>query len=100
MIFLENPIHNFTHTDLFIDAGLREKLNKIMASDYFTTTPEIKAPVEVAAAAGNYTFQVPVHVSMIPQVSMPVSVEGSGAEFAEFQQQVKLAPYPYKCVGH
>lgn len=59
-----------------------------MASDYFTTTPEIKAPVEVAAAAGNYTFQVPVHASMIPPVSMPVSVEGSGAEF---QQQVKLA---------
>lgn len=32
-----------------------------MASDYFTTTPEMKAPVEVAAAAGNYTsYQVPV----------------------------------------
>ncbi|XP_011034203.1 PREDICTED: uncharacterized protein LOC105132411 [Populus euphratica] len=46
-------------------AELREKLNKIMASDYFTTTPEIKAPVEMAAAAGNYVpFQVPfsVHV--------------------------------------
>jgi len=35
-------------------AGLREKLKKIMASDYFTTTPEMKAPIEVAAAAGNY----------------------------------------------
>lgn len=71
----------------FSDAGLREKLNKIMASDYYTTTPEIKAPVEVAAAAGNYTsFQVPVHGSMIPPVSMPVPVEGSGAEF---QPEVK-----------
>lgn len=32
-----------------------------MASDYITTTPEMKAPVDVAAAAGNYApFQVPV----------------------------------------
>ncbi|KAH8499929.1 hypothetical protein H0E87_015245 [Populus deltoides] len=46
-------------------AELREKLNKIMASDYFTTTPEIKAPVEMAAAAGNYVpFQVPFSVHM------------------------------------
>uniref|UniRef100_A0A2P2K7R0 Uncharacterized protein MANES_05G095400 n=1 Tax=Rhizophora mucronata TaxID=61149 RepID=A0A2P2K7R0_RHIMU len=43
-------------------AGLREKLNKIMASDYFTTTPEIKAPVEMAAAANYVPFQVPVQV--------------------------------------
>lgn len=69
-------------------AGLREKLNKIMASDYYTTTPEIKAPVEVAAAAGNYTsFQVPVHGSMIPPVSMPVPVEGSGAEYLQEEEQ-------------
>ncbi|KAH6763161.1 glycine-rich protein [Perilla frutescens var. hirtella] len=69
-------------------SGLREKLNKIMASDYFTTTPEIRAPVEVAAAAGNYTsFQVPVHGSMIPPVSMPVPVEGSGAEFQHEEEQ-------------
>ena len=45
-------------------AGLREKLNKIMSSEYFITTPEIKATDEVAAAAasGSYqSFQVPVH---------------------------------------
>ncbi|KAL1218990.1 hypothetical protein V5N11_020300 [Cardamine amara subsp. amara] len=36
-------------------ALLREKLNKIMASDYFTTTPS--SPVELAAAAGNYAYQ-------------------------------------------
>ncbi|XP_061336848.1 uncharacterized protein LOC133283931 [Gastrolobium bilobum] len=56
-------------------AGLRERLNKIMSSEYFTTTPEMKAPVEVAAAAaaGNYTsFQVPVHGSSVP-------VEGEGS---------------------
>ncbi|KAL3636298.1 hypothetical protein CASFOL_020845 [Castilleja foliolosa] len=60
-------------------AGLKEKLNKIMASDYFTTTPEIKAAVEVAAAAGgNYTsFQAPVQVS----------VEGSGVEYQQVEEQ-------------
>ncbi|OMO51646.1 hypothetical protein CCACVL1_29662 [Corchorus capsularis] len=58
-------------------AGLRERLNKIMALDYFTTTPEMKAPVEVAAAAGTYTsFQVPI--------SVPVQVEGS---VGQYQQQ-------------
>ncbi|KAA8533027.1 hypothetical protein F0562_032856 [Nyssa sinensis] len=70
-------------------AGLRARLNKIMASDYFTTTPEMKAPVEVvaAAAAGNYaSFQVPVHGSIMP-VNVPVQVEGSGEEY-----QPKLQP--------
>lgn len=58
-------------------AGLREKLNKIMSSEYFTTTPEMKAPVEVAAAAaGNYgSFQVPVHDSEVS-----VEVEGSDSQ--------------------
>ncbi|CAN1852541.1 hypothetical protein LINPERHAP1_LOCUS40688 [Linum perenne] len=51
-------------------AGLREKLNKIMASDYFTTTPEIKASVDVAAAAA---------------VQVPVQVE---SQAVEYQQQV------------
>ncbi|CAA2969173.1 Hypothetical predicted protein [Olea europaea subsp. europaea] len=60
-------------------SGLREKLNKIMASDYFTTTPEMKGPVEVAAAAGNYTsFQVPVHGSVVP-----VQVEGLAAAYEQ-----------------
>ena len=54
--------------------------NKIMASDYFTTTPEMKAPVEVAAAAGNYVpFQVPF--------SVPVQVDDS---VAQFQPKVHL----------
>jgi hypothetical protein len=34
------------------DAGLKEKLKKIISSDFFTATPEMKAPVEVAAAVG------------------------------------------------
>ncbi|XP_054825785.1 uncharacterized protein LOC129323205 isoform X2 [Prosopis cineraria] len=59
-------------------ANLREKLNKIMSSEYFTTSPEMKAPVEVAAAAaaGNYaSFQVPVHDTMVA-ASVPVEVDG------------------------
>uniref|UniRef100_A0A5B6Z9Z4 Glycine-rich protein n=1 Tax=Davidia involucrata TaxID=16924 RepID=A0A5B6Z9Z4_DAVIN len=66
-------------------AGLRGRLSKIMASDYFTTTPEMKAPVEVAAAAaaGNYaSFQVPVHGSVVP-VDVPVEVEGSDVEYQQ-----------------
>ncbi|KAK8643530.1 hypothetical protein V6N13_012822 [Hibiscus sabdariffa] len=62
-------------------AGLRERLNKIMALDYFTTTPEMKAPVEVAAAAasGTYTtFQVPVQ--SVP-ISVPVEVEDSIGQY-------------------
>lgn len=60
-----------------------------MASEYFTTTPEIKAPVDVAAAAGNYTsFQVPVHGSMVSPVSSTIPVEHSDTEY---QQEVQLA---------
>ncbi|CAN6675998.1 unnamed protein product [Malus baccata var. baccata] len=44
-------------------AGLRERLSKIMASDYFTITPQMKE----VAAAGNYApFQVPVQGSISP----------------------------------
>lgn len=66
---------NFEVFFCFVDAGLRERLNKIMSSEYFTTTPEMKAPVEVAAAAaGNFaSFQVPV----VQGNSVPVEVEGS-----------------------
>lgn len=59
-----------------------------MASDYFTTTPEMKAPVEVAAAAaaGNYaSFQVPI--------TTPTQVDGS---VTEFQHEVKLYILPSK----
>ncbi len=43
-----------------------------MASDYFITTPEMKATVDVAA--GNYaSFQVPI--------TGPKQVEGSVAQF-------------------
>ncbi|XP_039055806.1 uncharacterized protein LOC120198564 isoform X2 [Hibiscus syriacus] len=57
-------------------AGLRERLNKIMSLDYFTTTPEIKATVEVAAAAaaGTYTtFQVEDPIEQYQQKEADVS---------------------------
>ncbi|XP_052172878.1 uncharacterized protein LOC127788527 isoform X2 [Diospyros lotus] len=69
-------------------AGLRAKLNKIMASDYFTTTPEMKATVEMAAAAaGNYaSFPVPLHGSMVP-VSIPVQIEGPDEQYQQKEEE-------------
>ncbi|KAK8480406.1 hypothetical protein V6N13_090349 [Hibiscus sabdariffa] len=78
---LDRCIHHaklwLSNSDQLIDpttavsyAGLREKLKKIMDLDYFTTTPEMKAPVEVAAAAavGAYTtFQVEDSVDQYQQ---------------------------------
>lgn len=65
-------------------AGLRERLNKIMSSDYFTTTPEMKAPVEMAAAASYGSFQVPVHGS----VPVPVQVEGEAVQYQEKDEDI------------
>ena len=68
-----------------VDAALREKLNNIMSSEYFTTTPEMKAPVEVAVAAagGNYvSFHVPVHGFVVPvEVEQPVFQSQEKVEF-------------------
>ncbi|GAV69324.1 hypothetical protein CFOL_v3_12825 [Cephalotus follicularis] len=85
----DNPIEPDSNVTY---AGLRERLNKIMASDYFTTTP-MKAPVEVAAAAaaaaGNYApFQVPVHGSDAP-ISVPVQVDGLVAQYQQKDEDAK-----------
>lgn len=78
---LIEPASNVTYS------GLREKLDKIMASDYFTTTPEMKAPVEVAAAAGSYgSFQVPVHGSIMP-VDLPGQVEDSVVQYPQKEEE-------------
>ncbi|XP_074274520.1 uncharacterized protein LOC141598686 [Silene latifolia] len=64
-------------------AMLREKLNKIMSSGYYTATPEMKGPVEVAAAAAvaNFgSFQVPIHESMV-NAQVPIQVEGSHEQY-------------------
>uniref|UniRef100_A0A7N0RA51 Uncharacterized protein n=1 Tax=Kalanchoe fedtschenkoi TaxID=63787 RepID=A0A7N0RA51_KALFE len=53
-----------------------------MASEYFTTTPEMKASVDVAAAAGNFgSYQVPVQGSNVTGLS-----EGT---VAQCEDQVK-----------
>ncbi|GAB4829201.1 hypothetical protein Ancab_018866 [Ancistrocladus abbreviatus] len=83
----EQPIHPESNVTY---AGLREKLNKIMSSDYYTTTPEMKAAVEMAAAAaaGNFgSFQVSVHGSMMP-ASVPVQVEGSVGEYNGTEENI------------
>ncbi|KAH7515856.1 hypothetical protein FEM48_Zijuj10G0070900 [Ziziphus jujuba var. spinosa] len=86
-LWLENSDQPIEPSSNITYAGLRERLNKIMASDYFITTPEMKAPVEVAAAAGNYaSFQVPVH-SSIPSVSVPVQVENSVSQFQQVLEE-------------
>lgn len=43
--------------------SLREKVKKIMNSDYYTTTPEMKAPGDVAAAVGKYNTACQAQVS-------------------------------------
>ncbi|XP_051149348.1 uncharacterized protein LOC127264048 [Andrographis paniculata] len=73
-------------------AGLREKLSKIMASDYFTTAPEIKAPVEVAAAAGDYVFQLPGHASITIPVSASEPTEGSAVNSQKEEEQSPTSP--------
>lgn len=79
-----DPQSNITY------AGLREKLNKIMASDYFTATPQMKGPGEVAAAAavGNFgSFQVPMHETMVP-VEVPVQIEGSVEQYPDSEENL------------
>ncbi|KAL9250850.1 hypothetical protein AKJ16_DCAP09035 [Drosera capensis] len=71
-------------------ARLREKLDKIMSSDYYTTTPEMKAAVEMAAAAaaGNFgAFQVGGHGSMMP-VSAPVQVDESTGHYQDMEENI------------
>ncbi|XP_047318632.1 DEAD-box ATP-dependent RNA helicase 37-like [Impatiens glandulifera] len=71
----DEPIDSIPNTTY---AGLRAKLSKIMASHYFTTTPEMKATVVMAAAAaGNYgsfqvgatqEYHVPLNVSTLAEI--------------------------------
>lgn len=76
------------------DASLREKLNKIMSSDYFTTPPEMKAPVEVAAAAGTYgSFQVPPVHGPVVSVDAPVQVQGSTFQYEQVSSIFLFKPF-------
>ncbi|KAG4957889.1 hypothetical protein JHK82_043723 [Glycine max] len=71
-----------------------------MSSEYFTTTPEMKALVEVVAAAieGNYvSFHVLVHGSVVPvEVKQPVfqsQEKGTRANFTCAKENEENLPY-------
>ncbi|KAK4762376.1 hypothetical protein SAY86_008144 [Trapa natans] len=57
-------------------AGLREKLSKIMVSDYFTATPEMKTTVDMAAAGNYVPFQVQANSSSLQVTEVPVEEQG------------------------
>ncbi|XP_074567639.1 uncharacterized protein LOC141824280 [Curcuma longa] len=59
LVNADQPIHPGASLSY---AGLREKLNKILTSDYFTTTPEMKAPGDVVAAVGKYGASCQVQI--------------------------------------
>ncbi|WOL08035.1 hypothetical protein Cni_G16787 [Canna indica] len=88
----EQPIHPGAPITY---AGLREKLNKILASDYFTTTPEMKAPGDVAAAVGKYGAACQVQISESTTVPSPmfqtegVPVPVTNQEKEDEQQEVQ-----------
>lgn len=60
-----------------------------MASDYFTTTPEMKAPVDVAAAVGKYSATCQVQISETTTVAQlegpPAHSEHKEDEQDDFQ---------------
>ncbi|XP_020258537.1 uncharacterized protein LOC109834936 [Asparagus officinalis] len=57
-LWLENSDQPILEGTSATYAGLREKLKKIMALDYFTMTPEMKAPVDVAVLAFELLFTI------------------------------------------
>ncbi|KAK1299148.1 hypothetical protein QJS10_CPB14g00308 [Acorus calamus] len=65
----EGPVMNLINKRLRnLHADLRERLNKIMALDYFTTTSELKGQVDVEAAVEQFKVaaQVPAVESTVP----------------------------------
>ncbi|XP_073005465.1 uncharacterized protein [Typha latifolia] len=82
IIGADQPIHPGSSMTY---AGLREKLKKILASDFFTTVPEMKAPVDVAAAVGKYgdaPAQVEVSEATVLQ-SLAVQTEGDAEQYEQ-----------------
>ncbi|CAL9155653.1 unnamed protein product [Musa hybrid cultivar] len=89
LLNVDQPIHPGSSVTY---AGMREKLNKILASDYFTTTPEMKAPGDVAAAVGKYGAACQVQISESTTMPSPmVQTEDSsvpvGYQHKEDEQQ-------------
>lgn len=66
---------------LAVDAGVRAKLDRIMASDYYTAQPEMRATVDVAAAVGSYgAGGVQAQESMVVSPEAPAVEESLPAE--------------------
>ncbi|KAF9623837.1 hypothetical protein IFM89_005422 [Coptis chinensis] len=83
-LWLENSDKAIDDAGEITYKGLRERLEKILASDYFTTSPEMKAAVEVAAAAGKYA---PSNVAVQgSSVSSEVTVQ-TESDFAQYEQK-------------
>lgn len=59
-----------------------------MASDYYTTTPEMKAPVDVAAAVSKYNAACQMLVSEPSE--QPAAESQSDAVQVDYYQQVNM----------
>ncbi|XP_051145886.1 uncharacterized protein LOC127261642 isoform X2 [Andrographis paniculata] len=61
---------------------LREKLKRILASDYFLATPKRRIPIEVDATIANYNnvFQIQLEDSSSTRVALNEQTQGSDAE--------------------
>lgn len=59
-----------------------------MVSDYFTATPEMKAPVDMAAAGNYVPFQVQVNSPSLQVTEVPV--EEQGGSDAQHEQKVLI----------
>nr|GMD95880.1 ATP-dependent RNA helicase A-like protein [Ipomoea batatas] len=85
-LWLENSTQPIEPDSNVTYAGLRLRLNKIMASQYFTA-----APVGLEAAAMNYgAYQAPVHESVPPvdaPVQVQVHVEDIGVQYQQKEEE-------------
>jgi hypothetical protein len=65
---------------LAVDAGVRAKLDRIMASGYFTAQLEMRTPLDLAAAVASFgAGGVQVQESMVVSPQAPEAVEESQA---------------------
>ncbi|MCL7040458.1 hypothetical protein MKW94_023707 [Papaver nudicaule] len=72
-------------------SGVRESVNKILSSDYLTTAPEVKAPVEVVAAAATENSAVPVEHFSEP-LDAPVEVAAAAVPAENSVEPLEMLP--------
>uniref|UniRef100_J3LRP3 Uncharacterized protein n=1 Tax=Oryza brachyantha TaxID=4533 RepID=J3LRP3_ORYBR len=76
-------------------AAVRAKLDKIMASDYYTAQPEMGASVDLSAAVGSYGTGAGVQESMAVSPEAPAVEESLIAEGHKDEKEVSQAPEIY-----